>query len=352
MADLEHILVVHPDSFSETVYDAFRELPYVGSVTVVQGIGYGGRSVAAREVTAEEWKRTTILLTGSTLPPSPEAVPNLKLIQLYSAGSNTIVKDPFFNAESDIIYTTASGTHGPMISEYVILMLMTFYHNSLQYPKWQEMKIWGDDKDFPRRSIDQYGRTMGIFGYGAIGRQTARIAKAMGMKIVAYSFSNPPRKERIEVAVPGSGDPDGSLPDVWIAGQENMDKFFDTKMDVLLISAPLTPETTKVINRTTLQKLKGAYIINIGRGALVDTDDLIEAAESGLIDGAALDVTDPEPLPNGHKLYSAKNIFVTPHISGHMEAYEGRVVKICIHNIEQLRAGGSVANRLDKTKGY
>lgn len=172
------------------------------------------------------------------------------------------------------------------------------------------------------------------------------------MKIVAFSFSSPLKKERVEVAVPGSGDPNGSIPDKWIAGLDNMDEFFNSHIDVLVLSAPLTPETSKVINRRTLQLLKGSYIINIARGGLVDTDDLIEAAETGLIEGAALDVTDPEPLPDGHKLYSVKNVMVTPHLSGHVDAYEERVTNIAIHNIKQIREGKPITNWLDKSKGY
>ncbi|KAK7202583.1 D-isomer-specific 2-hydroxyacid dehydrogenase-like protein [Myxozyma melibiosi] len=350
--DLEHIIVINPGAFDAAAYEPFKSLPFVGSLTIIQGDGYGGRSKAVREVSAEEWAKATVLLTGTVLPPSPEAAPKLKYIQLFSAGSNVIVKKPFFQAENKVIYATASGVHGPVIAEYVILMMLTHFHQSLNYPVWQEQKIWGDDSIFPRRVIDQWGKTMGIFGYGAIGRQTARIAKSLGMKIVAYSFSNPPKKERVEIAVPGSGDPDGSIPDKWISGLENMDEFFSSHIDVLVISAPLTPETTKVINKKTLQMLKGAYIINIARGGLVDTDDLIEAAESGLIDGAALDVTDPEPLPQGHKLFSVKNIMVTPHLSGHVDAYEERVTNIAVHNIKQIREGKPVTNWLDKSKGY
>ncbi|KAK9237855.1 hypothetical protein V1525DRAFT_402669 [Lipomyces kononenkoae] len=348
----EHVLVINPGRFSEKAYEPFRQLPFVASLTVIPGIGYGGRSVSARQVTAEEWARTTVLLTGKTLPPSREAAPNLKYVQLFSAGSNQIHNEPFYKESDNVIYATASGTHGPAISEWVILMMLTFFHNSHLYPKWQAEARWGHDSEFPRPVIDQFGRTLGVLGYGAIGRQTARVAKALGMKVVAHSFSSPPKKERVEVAVPGSGDPDGSIPAKWFTGVDQLDDFFSSGIDVLLVSAPFTPETTKIINKKTLAKLSGSYIINIARGGLIDTDDLIEAAESGLIAGAALDVTDPEPLPDGHKLWSAKNISISPHISGHCVGYENRVANIAIHNVKQIRAGKPVTNIIDKAKGY
>ncbi|KAK9376257.1 uncharacterized protein V1513DRAFT_423735 [Lipomyces chichibuensis] len=348
----EHILVINPGAFGEEVYDVLRELPFVASLTIIPADGYGGRSHPAREITAEEWARTTVLFTGRTLPPSPEAAPNLKYVQLYSAGSNQLHNMPFYHASNNVIYATASGTHGPVISEWVILMMLAFFHNSDYYPKWQSEARWGDDSEFKRPVIDQIGRTLGVLGYGAIGRQTARVAKALGMKVVAHSFSSPPKKERVEVAVPNSGDPDGSIPEIWYTGIEGLDDFFSSGIDVLVVAAPFTPDTAKIINRKTLAKLKGAYIINIARGGLIDTDDLVEAAESGLIAGAALDVTDPEPLPDGHKLWSVKNISISPHISGRFVGYENRVTNIAVHNIKQLRAGKPIINMVDKAKGY
>ncbi|KAK9365729.1 hypothetical protein V1509DRAFT_632317 [Lipomyces kononenkoae] len=348
----EHILVINPAEFSTKAYEAFRQLPFVSSLTVIPGVGYGGRSTTVREVTAEEWARTTILLTGRTLPPSREAAPNLKYVQLFSAGSNQLQNEPFYKASDNTIYATASGTHGPAISEWAILMMLNFFHNSHLYSKWQAEARWGSDSEFPRPVIDQFGRTLGVLGYGAIGRQTARVAHALGMKVIAHSFSSPPKRERVEVAVPNSGDPDGSIPEKWFTGVEQLDDFFSSGIDVLLVSAPFTPETEKIINKKTLAKLKGAYIINVARGGLIDTDNLIEAAESGLIAGAALDVTDPEPLPDGHKLWSVKNISISPHISGHCVGYENRVTNIAIHNVKQLRAGKTVTNRIDKSKGY
>ncbi|KAK9467839.1 hypothetical protein V1512DRAFT_274968 [Lipomyces arxii] len=348
----EHILVLNPSGFSESVYEAFKDLPNVASVTIIAGTGYGGRSLPVRDVTDEEWSRTTILLTGRILPPSQEVAPKLKYVQLYSAGSNQLISLDYFHQDTGVIYCTASGTHGPCISEWIIMVMLNFFHNSFLYAKWQGAQTWGSDKDFPRPVIDQFGRTFGVLGYGAIGRQSARIAKALGMKVVAHSFSSPIKKERVEVAVPGSGDPDGSIPSEWYSGKEGLEDFFNSGIDVLLVSAPYTPETEGIINKATLAKLKGAYIINIGRGQLVNTEDLIEAAESEHIAGAALDVTDPEPLPDGHKLWSVKNITVTPHISGHSVGYENKVVNIAIHNIKQLQAGKPLMNIIDKSKGY
>ncbi|KAK9448956.1 uncharacterized protein V1518DRAFT_427396 [Limtongia smithiae] len=348
----EHILVINNPRYSSASYEAFKNLPGVASVTVVETTGAPGRGVPLTPIPAEIWAQATVLLTHQILPPSREAVPNLKYVQLFSAGSNLLVSQPFFKENSDIIFCNASGVHGPIISEYVILMILTFFHDSQQYAKWQSEERWGKVTDFPKDIKYQYGRTIGILGYGAIGRQTARIAKALGMRLIVHSFSTPAKKERVEIAIPGSGDPDGSLPDIWLTGPERLNEFFGSGLDVLVIAAPLTPVTTKLINKTTLAMLKGAYIVNVGRGPIIDTDDLIEACESELIAGAALDVTDPEPLPAGHKLFTTKNISVTPHISGHVDAYAKNVTNIAAHNITQLRAGKAVTNRVTTGSDY
>ncbi|KAK9480175.1 hypothetical protein V1514DRAFT_326613 [Lipomyces japonicus] len=348
----DHVIVIQPSVFEDAAFDVLRDLPSVKSVTFIRASGYGGHSLPLREITAEEWAKTTILVTGTTLPPSRAAAPNLRLVQLYSAGSNAVVKLPFFNEDNGVVYATASGTHGPAISEWVILNILNFFHHSSFYAKWQAEKRWGHDSEFPSPVRSQYGRTIGILGYGALGRQTARVAQALGMRVIAHSFSNPPKKERVEVAVPGSGDPDGSIPAKWYSGQDQLDDFFTSGLDVLVISVPLTPETKGLINARTLGLLKGAFVVNIARGAVVDTDALIEALESEHIAGAALDVTDPEPLTPGHKLWTTKNVVISPHISGHARGYEYGVANIAVHNVKALDGGWPLANKIDKTKGY
>ncbi|KAK9458261.1 hypothetical protein V1511DRAFT_531387 [Dipodascopsis uninucleata] len=363
----ERVLALSRGDFPESVYEKIRALPNVESVTVIPGVGHANRSVPSREPTAEEWAEATILLTQKTLPPSRAAAPHIKYVQLFSAGSNLIVDMPFYKEAPEVVYGTASGTHGPPISEWVILAMLSFFHNWSNTNKWHSEGVWGSDADSERPQQDQYGRTIslkftnykstndfyrGILGYGGLGRQTGRLAKALGMRLVVHSFSTPPKKDRVEIAVPGSGDSDGSLPDLWFSGADQLDQFFSSGIDVLVLSVPLTPFTKKVIDKRVLNILKGAYIINVARGPVIDTDALIEAAESGLIAGAALDVTDPEPLPAGHKLWTTKNIIVSPHISGHSLSYGDRVTNIALHNIKMIGEEKPLSNLIDKSKGY
>ncbi|KAK9472317.1 uncharacterized protein V1510DRAFT_417915 [Dipodascopsis tothii] len=351
----EHILIIAPyaaEDYSPSDFDILRELPYVKSVTIIESSGYGQKRKPDREPTPEEWERTTALLTARQLPPSGAAVPNLKYVQVVSAGSNMLFDQAFFKENQHIFYSTSSGTHGPQIAEWIILNLLSFFHRFPKYKEFQDKAHWGTVPEMGGSIIDQFGRTMGVLGYGAIGRQTARIAKALGMTVHAHTFSSPPKRERIEAAVPGSGDPDGSIPAKWFTGKDGLAEFFSSGLDVLVISVPLTAETTNLITKAELELMKGVFLINVARGAIVNPTDLVEAAESGLIAGAALDVTEPEPLPEGHPMWSAKNIIISPHMSGYAIGYNKRVANILKHNIERMRDGAPVVNRVDAAKGY
>lgn len=168
----------------------------------------------------------------------------------------------------------------------------------------------------------------------------------------------------------------GSIPDEYFSSKD--DVAFDAflrQTDVLIVSIPLTPSTKHIINSQRLRQLKKNAIIsesfssfqgvashthlpifwhavNIGRGGLIDTDALIESIQSGHLHGAALDVTDPEPLPDGHKLWSVENIIITPHMAGLTERYLERSVDIACLNGKRLRAGKDLMNVVDLQKAY
>ncbi|KAK9458128.1 hypothetical protein V1511DRAFT_519970 [Dipodascopsis uninucleata] len=354
MTNEDHVIVINPEGFNPAAYEKMYEIPSVKSVTVVPGKGLFGDVSAAREITADEWAKTTVLVTGRTLPPSIDAVPNLKYVQLFAAGSNALVADPFYKLgkAKGVLFSTASGTHGPQISEWVILVMLAHFRHLKDTYEWQAMKKWGSSPELSTPLSDTYGRTIGILGYGGIGRQTARVAKALGMKVVVHTNSPVTRRPRVEVAVPGAGDPDGSLPDEWFGGSDQFEKFLSFGLDVLVVTLPLTPATTKLINADALKLLKGVYIINVGRGPTIDTNALIEACTSGHIAGAALDVTDPEPLPSDHPLWTTPNVLISPHISGHSNRCDGRVTNITMENIRQLQTTAKYVNEVDDVKGY
>lgn len=202
----------------------------------------------------------------------------------------------------------------------------------------------------------------GILGYGSIGRQTARVASAMGMAVHAYTLhprTTPASRRDQGWTPPGLGDPDGTIPSAWFSGGTTVDlhTFLSSGLDLLVIATPLTTQTQHLLGAAEFEVLAKAgkgrtFISNIARGPVINTDDLIAALEGGLVRGAALDVTDPEPLPDGHALWGAKNVIITPHVSGASTRYFERVLGILEENLGRVAEGEGLVNRVDKERGY
>lgn len=200
-------------------------------------------------------------------------------------------------------------------------------------------------------------RCRGILGYGCIGRQVARVAKAFGMESYAFTLHERPTAESRKddsFTEPAMGDPQGDFPSKWFSGTKQLNDFLDSDLDLLVITLPLTPLTKHMISaeQFTILSKKRTFLSNAGRGAIVHTEDLIEALQQGKIRGAALDVTDPEPLPQDHPLWKAPNVTITPHCSGNSNHYNERVLKILAYNLERKAQGKTVVNKVDRRLRY
>lgn len=181
----------------------------------------------------------------------------------------------------------------------------------------------------------------------------------MGIKVHAYTLhprDTPASRHDDAFSPPGIGDPEGIYPSKWFSGgsKEDIHEFLGSGLDLLVISTPLTEQTRNLIAKPEFEVLsqKKTFVSNIARGPIVNTDDLIEALDKGLIRGAALDVTDPEPLPDGHRLWGAKNVFITPHVSGQSNEYCHRVLDILIANLGRISEGKDLINKLNRKVGY
>ncbi len=177
----------------------------------------------------------------------------------------------------------------------------------------------------------------GILGYGAIGREVARLAKALRMEVFAYTHNEratiESRKDN-SFCIAGTGDPDGLLPSRWFhGGREAVNEFLAQDLDLLVLATPLTELTTHLISYEQFEILskKKTFVSNIARGKVINTDALVAALEAGQIRGAAVDVTDPEPLPKDHPLWKAPNVFITPHVAW-------QTVKLLDRNLELMEA--------------
>ena len=347
--------------------------------------GYDGLSSAL-------WDGVTILMTGNCLPQLGQA-PKLQAVQLLSAGANDLFDKPLF-LDTDIAFCTANGVHG-----YVRTPLPLSLTTGRKYPNGSCLPFshtrrsvrhtvfldWANvspaiprapasrDVEAPRRARRlgrpaSVGRALhllqvltasGILGYGSIGRQVARVCTALGMDVHAYTFHPRPTDESRRddgYAPPGLGDPDGSLPRKWFSGTEKheLHEFLASGLDLLVIALPLTDKTKGLIGKDEFAAMaqKKTFVSNIGRGPIIDTDALMAALEGDVIRGAALDVTDPEPLPDGHRLWSVKNLIVTPHISGRTTAYMSRACAILDVNLTRLSQGRDLINKVSRKDGY
>ncbi|CAG8972032.1 hypothetical protein HYALB_00004896 [Hymenoscyphus albidus] len=301
------------------------------------------------------WKDTTALLTWDIIP-ELEEVPKLQLVQLTSSGANHCFGKGIYEKE-DVVFCTSNGTHPPQIAEWVFATFLSFQHRIPRYMEAMREEKWTPTQ-IPAPE-DSVGLRIGVLGYGAIGRQCANVAKAFGMDIIVFTMR--PRltpESRIDdsYVVPGTGDPNGLLPSKWYHGttSESLNHFLAQDIDLLLISLPLTPSTTGLIAKEQFHilKKKRTFVSNIGRGPIIKTDDFIEALEEGWIRGAAVDVTDQEPLPKGHKLWKAKNLFISPHVSWRSTKHAARLLGVLETNLERLSKGEAYVNRVDKVRGF
>lgn len=317
-----------------------------------------------KQIPTSLWNKATILCTLFTFPQNPCDVPDLELIHLTSAGSNQMQKQPLYT-DTDITITTSSGIHGPQIAEWVIMTGLVASHKYKQLYELQKAKKWGkkesEQTDF-HNVRDMVGRRIGVLGYGSIGRQVGRVAKAMGMEVVAYTASPKDTDEKKKdggFIVPGTGDPDGEIPVEWYSGLEKEKRlhFLKQDLDWLVVSVPLTDQTRHFLSKDEFAALsdngkKPAFVTNIARGPIIDQPALIEALRDGTLAGAALDVTDPEPLPEDSPLWGMENVIVTPHISGVGESYTERTFKVLETNLERRERGERLINVVNRKRGY
>jgi phosphoglycerate dehydrogenase-like enzyme len=257
--------------------------------------------------------------------------PRLKWAQMVSAGVDFVDKAV---SESEVIITTASGIHAVPISEWVLAMSLMFAKQAPRLWANQQRKHW--ERFVP---AELSGKTMGVIGLGNIGTQIARLAKAFGMRIVAS------RRSQVAPAF-GEGDTDELLPPSQLHD-------LLAQSDFVVVSLPLTTETTKLIGEPELRAMKSsAYLINIARGAIVDEAVLIRALKEDWIAGAGLDVFETEPLPPDSELWELPNVILSPHITGMTEEYQTRATELFCDNLRRYLAGQKLINEVEKEKGY
>ncbi len=262
------------------------------------------------------------------------ALKNLRWIQMTWAGANKYTSASEF--PKHITLTSASGAYGCVISEYIVSGLLALTKKLFLYRGQMEQGGW--DKIKPDDTLE--GKRVLILGTGDIGQETARKLSCFGAYTVGLCRT------------PGKTNP--------LFNEIHTIDCLDVELqhaDVVVIALPGTPETAGMFDGGRIKKIKpGAILVNVGRGFIVDTDELTDALQKGVLKGAVLDVTEPEPLPEHHPLRTMEHVVLTPHISGigwgENMFTRKRIFEIFCENIKRDRGNEPKRNIIDFGKGY
>mgnify|MGYP005853466785 CR=1 FL=1 len=278
---------------------------------------------------------------------SPLEAPRLRWVQLATAGADAWLDHPIL--QRDVLVTTASGIHAAPIAEHILAMMLAWVRRLPQTWRWQSRREW------PRGRAEQYqvqeleGATLGIVGYGSIGRHLARLARGLGMRVLALRRSSGPADQGwVE---PGTGDPAGEIPER-LYGRGGLVSML-RQCDFVAVTLPLTARTRHLIGARELAAMKStAFLVNVSRGQVIDEQALIAALEAGMIGGAGLDVFETEPLPPDSPLYRLENVILTPHVAGLSPRYNERLARLFAENLRRYVSGEPLLNVVDRRRGY
>lgn len=284
-----------------------------------------------REVTRTQIDSADVII-GNAPAQLIAGTKRLRWLQLNSAGADGYTAPGILPEGCQL--TNATGAYGLAISEHMLGSLLCLMKKLNLYMDNQHRHLWQDEG--PITSI--YGSKTLVVGYGNLGSEFALRMKALGSSVIGI--------RRNKTACPRELDAlyqmdalEAQLP----------------KADIVAACLPGTKETYHVFNERTFGLMKsGAYFLNVGRGTAVDAKALADALNSGHLGGAAVDVTEPEPLPEDHSLWDAKNVLITPHISGqfHLEETRRRIVAIAAENLKAFTQGQKLQNIVDFQTGY
>jgi glyoxylate/hydroxypyruvate reductase A len=265
----------------------------------------------------------------------PELAPRVRWVQSTSAGIGQFVKRRRYTERMPrTVFTTASGVHAQPLAEFCVLAVLAFSRGLFTMIEAQRRQHW---ERFA--GTDLRGRTVVIFGHGAIGAEVSRAARSLGMRAVGVRRTRAgedPAAHHVDELYPPS-----ALGEIL------------PRAEFLVLAAPHTPETEGVIGRRELALMpRGAVLINVGRGALVDEEALADALRTGHLGGAALDVFEEEPLPPTSPFWSMPNVLVSPHSASTSDRENARLTDLFCENLRRFLGGEPLRNVLDVERLY
>ena len=311
--------IVVLDGYTENPGDlSWTELEKLGQLTVYDRTAYGESPLIAQRIGDAE-----VIVTNKT-PISQQTLeqcPNLKLIAVLATGYNVIDCAAARKKGVSVVNVPTYGTAS--VSQYSIALLLEICHHIGHHDQSVHAGNWANNADWcywDYPLIELEGKTMGIIGFGRIGQAEGRIARALGMRVLAY-----------DLYPSDSGRAIGAYVD--------LDTLY-RQSDVISLHCNLTPENTRMINKDSIAKMKdGVILINNARGQLIDEQDVADALNSGKLAAAGLDVVYTEPIREDNPLLKAKNCIITPHISWAPKESRQRIMDVTSENIRAFLAG-------------
>lgn len=285
----------------------------------------------------KELPQTEVAFTFSIRPEQLQFANHLRWVHSPAAAIHQFLYPEF--VASDIVLTNAREVHGPVVAEHVMALVFALAKRIPEDVRNQQKHVWGQGKLWleglcPREVA---GATLGLVGLGSIGRNTAKHASALGMNVIAVrEHPDRPKPESVHEVFPAAG----------------LNEML-SRADYVVLSPPLTPATRGMIGSDQLRRMKpDGYLINVGRGPLIDETALHDALEERKIGGAALDVFENEPLSPDSPLWALDNLLITPHTAGMTTKLWERHYTLFSENLGRYLAGQPLLALVDKTRGY
>lgn len=300
--------------------------------------GTGDGSAAAHPSVLEAVSDAEVYMGFGIHPDVITSGPGIRWVHSGSAGVGSSITPPL--RARNPVFTNTAGVHGPPMAETVLGMILHFFRGFDFAVINQRTSAWNTEPfyeaDCPIRELS--GSTVGIVGYGGIGRELGRRLTALDARVVGLRRTPADAEDGVEM----------------VTGRHGLDRIL-RESDAVVVTAPDTPETRGMIDADAFARMKrDAILVNVARGAIVDESALADALREGRIRGAALDVFTAEPLPSDSPFWSLDNVLVTPHVSGVTNRFWRREVDLILHNVERWLAGDveGMRNVVDLDAGY
>lgn len=300
----------------------------------------------ATELPPTDWAQVDVLHTSAVVP-DPAIATRLRWVQLDTSGVDHLRKHPIW--ASDIPITTIGGISPVPLAEYVMWAVLGSAHRLPALLEIREQRRWPSPAQRWQHLMPApvRGATIGIIGYGRIGRELSRLADSFGMHVLGLSRTAGQARRGAQYGTPSSNPVNAEL-----LGPDRLQELM-ARSDYMVVIMPLTDATANMVDATALHAAKvGSVLINAARGGIVDEAALRRELRAGRIRGAVLDVFDDEPLDSEDDWWDESGVFVTPHVSGLAPAYETGVGDIVCENLGRFRRGDELMNLVDRIRGY